>query len=135
MLARLRLLLLLALVLAPLQPVRAAASTGHGTSGADAPSAAAPLRADAAVQERERPVPTIASSPGPVDEGARAADRAELLTRLAQVLATDGTLPRSTAGIPAPAACRAAGWSDVVQCRRWAGAYLLLWATPPPARA
>ena len=126
MLARLRLLLLCVLALAP-SPVRAADADVR--RGADVAAAADP--ADAA----SRPAPTIEADPGPLDEGVRATERAELLTTLGQVLATDGALPRSTVGIPAPAACRAAGWSDVVQCRRWSGAQLLRWATPPPARA
>ena len=122
MLARLRLLLLCVLVLAPL-PVRAAGDDVR--LGADALAAALD----------DRPAPTIEADPGPLEEGVRATERAELLTTLGQVLATDGTLPRTTGGIPAPAACRAAGWSDVVQCRRWSGAHLLRWATPPPPLA
>lgn len=121
MLARLRLLLLCALVLAPL-PARAAVAAGRPDSAAPVDSAAI-----------ERPEPTIEAHPGALDDAARAAERAGPLTTLAPVLATDGALPRATVGIPAPAAC-AAGWSDVVQCRRWSGADVLGWATPPPAR-
>lgn len=104
----------------------------------DSSAAAAKARADGAAatvsHQAERGHPAIEADRGPLDEAVRGADRAELLTTLGQVLATDGALPRASAGIPAPAACDAAGWSDVVQCRRWSGAQLLRWATPPPAR-
>lgn len=121
MLARLRLLLLCALAFA-FAPLPAWPPAGDVRAGVEA---AAPTAV-------ERPQPTIEADRGPLDRGVRAAERAELLSTLAHVLATDGTLPRSTAGIPAPAACAAAGWSDAVQCRRWSGAHMLRWATPPP---
>lgn len=122
--ARLRLLLLCLLLLAPL-PARASAPPGQ--VDAERTALAAALAG--------RPVPTIEADLGPLDAGVRAAERAELLTTLAPVLATDDAPPRPNAGIPAPAARAAAGWSDVVQCRRWCGGQLLRWATPPPARA
>ena len=114
----------LLLVTAPHGAVTAALADGvAATAGRDAGGDAG------------RGQPTIESDASLLDGGVRAAERDESLAALAPVLATDGALPRSTVGIPAPAACRAAGWSDVVQCRRWSGARLLRWATPPPARA
>ena len=121
--ASLRLLLVVcALLLAPL-PAWAAVAVPTADAGV------------ATAADARETTPTIGADAGPLDDGVRASERAELLSTLGQVLAIGGVLPRTTAGIPAPASCRAVGWSDVVQCRRWSGAHLLRWATPPPARA
>ena len=121
MLVRLALLLALLLAVAPFgAPAVAARVDGVAATAGD---------------EAERGHPAIEADASPLDEGVRAGERAELLTTLAHVLATGEAPPRSTAGVPAPAARRAAGWSDVVQCRRWTGAQLLRWATPPPTAA
>jgi hypothetical protein len=69
-------------------------------------------------------------------------DVAELLAKLERTLAEGPTDTLPLAGASgsdvAPGGARASDdttrWCDVVQCRRLAGAQLLRYATPPPAR-
>ena len=120
-LSRLWLLLLCALTLAP-PPSAAAAPSGVATEIA-APHGQPGVEADF----------------GPLSSSFRAAERAEVPTVAVRVLLAGAAPPRDTEPHAAPGHAsrgrRRTPWCDLVQCRRSAGAQLLRYATPPPARA
>ena len=128
--ARLWLVLLSVLALA------APASSAGAQSGAPRGSTVEPPRASTV--EAPQSGPTIGADESPYSASVRAAETAEMLTVVVRVVVVGHALPSGTAGCAgaafAPRSLRPAGWCDVVQCRRWAGAQLLRYATPPPSR-
>lgn len=136
MLRRLWLVLFCVLALAPL-PLRAAAPAAGPWTGVQQGVTAETLP-PAAITADDDGQPTAAADPAPFSSDVRGSERTELLTTLARVLATGAALPDDVglrSSVAVPRTRQATGWCDVVQCRRWAGAQLLWYATPPPARA
>ena len=123
-----RLLLALLLALGLVLPARGAAASRPGGIG----TVDAAQRAHAAEHES----PTIEADPAPAGADLRAAERAELTTGAVRLLADAGAVDAEDEAARGGLQHRArlARWCDVVQCRRLAGAQLLRYATPPPAR-
>lgn len=90
----------------------------------------------APVDRSEQEGPSIESDREPLSRDLRVSEGVAPLTSLGRIL-VDGVdamraLVQRGAGPRTPQDSMAAGWCDVVQCRRQSGTQLLRYATPPP---